>query len=97
MKRVSFLLSIILLSSCAGRIEITNEEVCTELTDEKAYCKYSLSNDERIVQPDKWRIMRVGRVSLSGDAYARLKTQLERACTSNPKSCDVSKVKQAAE
>ena len=74
---VILLLSMI-ISNCSPTIP--NVEVCITLPTYTGYCKYTLSDDERIIPPTQWRAEQAGRISMTPEAFGEYQKFIEKVC-----------------
>lgn len=65
--------------SCST-VEISNNELCTELEDGSAACANTLSDDTREVPKEGWALERVGEVCMKVDDYSKVKSEREKLC-----------------
>jgi hypothetical protein len=65
--------------------------VCVDLPSRSAYCTYTLTDDERMINADDWQKMSVSRFSLSAQDFAKYQSFITEVCIKEKCSKDLKK------
>ena len=70
----------VLKTTLGCALTIPNEEVCVTLQGGDAFCQYTSSDDNRLIDKETWGQMQVGRFSLSASSFGAYQKFVEQAC-----------------
>lgn len=74
------------LNAC-GSVEIKDELVCGDMGSRGATCDWMQHSDPIDYDKNHWDDIRFGEFCVSSDAYADLKSEIEKLCSLNHSSC----------
>jgi len=81
----------LILSGCA-KVEIENQEWCADLGVFGADCFHTLSDEERTLDREDWRVERYKMLCTRAENYAHIKEVILKLCRANKSQCSYEKV-----
>lgn len=73
-----FLVVCLFLTGCS--LTPPNAEVCAELPSGGAFCRFTISGEEKLVSVQEWDEMSVGRFSLNVEDFGEYQKFIKEAC-----------------
>jgi hypothetical protein len=81
-----FLVMGLLSTVACSKLTIPNVEICADVGNAGAVCKYTRSNDSRDISKPQWDTERLGQFCMNPDALGEYQKFVEEACN-HEKNC----------
>lgn len=75
-----FVILLVSVISTACSLSVPNSEVCIELPSGSAFCRNTLSENERRLSKIEWDSISIGRLSMTPEDFGKYQKFIERSC-----------------